>query len=116
MATSVAESARKILIQHALRGESVSYRDLILEMGHTFSRPKVRWICKLLGEIDSEGAERGEPELAVLVVRASDRLPGDGWWATRNRYSGAWEGDAAAKYVKRIQRQTFRFWQSRQSD
>ena len=32
--------------------------------------------------IDREAETRGEPELAVLVVRASDGLPGQGWWVS----------------------------------
>ena len=62
-----------------------------------------------------EAEERGEPELAVLVVRQSDGLPGQGWWvggAKKHGYTGEWEGPKAAKLIRTIQRQAFEFWQS----
>ena len=53
---------------------------------------------------------RGEPELAALVVRESDQLPGQGWWVGRKAYKGLWEGPAAQAYIRRIQQKTFRYW------
>ena len=47
----------------------------------------MRQLCKVLGIFDEDAAARGEPELAVLVVRQSDGLPGQGWWVERR--SGA---------------------------
>ncbi len=103
-------TVRSILIDRAQRGLSISYSELFQEAGVRFSRPKVRALCRLLGEIDEEGAACGEPPLAVLVVRGSDRLPGEGWWETRTRYSGPREGEEGAKYVRKLQRVTFRYW------
>ena len=48
-----------------------------------FTRPKMRALCKVLSVVDEEAEARGEPELAVLVVRQSDGLPGQGWWIER---------------------------------
>ena len=56
-----------------------------------FTRPKMRALCKVLAYVDDEAEERGEPELAVLVVRQSDGLPGQGWWvggAKKHGYTG----------------------------
>ena len=53
--------------------------------------------------MDDEAEERGEPELAVLVVRQSDGLPGQGWWvggAKKHGYTGLWEGPKAAKLIR----------------
>ncbi len=64
-------------------------------LGHHFTRPKMRALCKVLAYVDDEAEERGEPELAVLVVRQSDGLPGQGWWvggAKKHGYTGLWEG------------------------
>ena len=44
--------------------------------------PRCGQLCKTLGAVDEEAAARGEPELAVLVVRQSDGLPGQGWWVS----------------------------------
>ena len=55
----------------------------------------MRALCKVLAFVDDEAEERGEPELAVLVVRQSDGLPGQGWWvggAKKHGYTGLWEG------------------------
>ena len=62
----------------------------------------MRALCKVLSFLDDTAGERGEPELAVLVVRQSDGLPGQGWWvggAKQHGYTGQWEGPKAAKLV-----------------
>jgi hypothetical protein len=76
----------------------------------------MRQLCKVLGHIDDQGEARGEPELAVLVVRQSDGLPGQGWWIARaevHGYRGLWEGPAAKRLVAKLQRQAFAFWSDR---
>ena len=73
---------RAILIAAAKAGESITYSEVLNLLGHHFTRPKMRALCTVLGHVDDFGAARGEPELAVLVVRQSDRLPGQGWWVT----------------------------------
>jgi hypothetical protein len=71
---------RAYLVAAAAAGESITYSELLNRLGHEFTRPKMRALCAVLGTVDEEGAARGEPELAVLVVRQSDGLPGQGWW------------------------------------
>ena len=106
---------RAILIASAKAGEAISYSEVLGLLGHHFTRPKMRALCRVLTFVDEEGEERGEPELAVLVVRQSDGLPGQGWWvggAKKHGYTGEWEGPKAAKLIRTIQRQAFEFWQS----
>ncbi len=105
-------------LQAAARaGEAVTYAQVLNSVGLSFSRPKMRALCKLLDDIDTRARGRGEPELAVLVVRASDGLPGQGWWVggrpRRDGYVGAWEGPEAAAYIARVQRETFDYWRRR---
>jgi len=113
---SIADAGRvrAILIEAAERGEAVSYSQLLGELGHRFTRPKMRALCKTLDAIDQRAAAAGEPELAVLVVRESDKLPGQGWWvgaeASRG-YKGAWTGAGAEAFVREIQERAFRYWQ-----
>ena len=106
---------RAHLIAAAAAGESITYSELLAALGHAFTRPKMRALCKVLAAIDEAAAERGEPELAVLVVRQSDGLPGQGWWvgdaAMVHGYDGLWEGPEAARFVERLQRQAFEYWQ-----
>ncbi len=109
---------RAILIAAAQAGEAISYSEVLGLLGHDFTRPKMRALCKVLGFVDDEAEERGEPELAVLVVRQSDGLPGQGWWiegAKKHGYAGLWEGPGAAKLIKRLQRQTFDYWAGREA-
>jgi hypothetical protein len=108
---------RRLLIQSAAAGEAITYSELLNALGHAFTRPKMRALCKVLGVIDDEAADRGEPELAVLVVRQSDGLPGQGWWvaggAMLHGYDGLWTGPEALKLVKKLQRQAFDYWRER---
>ena len=107
---------RRHLVAAAAAGEAISYGELLNALGHRFTRPKMRALCKVLAVIDDEAAERGEPELAVLVVRQSDGLPGQGWWmsaAILHGHDGLWTGPQAAKLVKRLQRQAFDHWRGR---
>jgi hypothetical protein len=105
---------RRLLIESAVSGQAITYSELLNALGHAFTRPKMRALCKVLGVVDDEAAERGEPELAVLVVRQSDGLPGQGWWvaggAMLHGYDGLWTGPEAMKLVKKLQREAFDYW------
>ena len=110
------QEVRAILVASAKAGEAISYSEVLALLGHHFSRPKMRQLCKVLGAIDEEAADRGEPELAVLVVRQSDGLPGQGWWvegARAHGYDGLWEGPAAQRLIRRLQAQAFDYWRGR---
>ena len=110
------QEVRAHLVAAAKAGVALSYGELLEHLGYRFTRPKMRALCAMLGDIDREGAARGEPELAVLVVRQSDGLPGQGWWvgssARARGYEGQWEGPEAARFIRAVQRETFAFWQS----
>ena len=111
------EEVRAHLVAAARAGVALSYGELLEHLGYRFSRPKMRALCAMLGDIDRAGAARGEPELAVLVVRQSDGIPGQGWWvaggARTRGYDGPWEGPEAGRFIRAVQAETFAFWQSR---
>ena len=111
------EEVRQHLVAAARAGLSISYGELLERLGYQFSRPQMRALCAILGAVDDEAATRGEPELAVLVVRQSDGLPGQGWWTSgggrRRGYEGPWEGEAAGRFIRAVQAETFGWWQSR---
>ena len=107
---------RAILVASAQAGQAISYSEVLALLGHHFTRPKMRALCKVLAFVDDEAEDRGEPELAALVVRQSDGLPGQGWWvggAKKHSYTGLWEGPQAAKLIKKLQRQAFDYWAGR---
>ena len=97
----------------AAEGRRVSYSELLLAIGQRFTRPRMRALCAVLDEIDNRAAAAGQPELASLVVRESDRLPGQGWWVARRDYAGAWEGPEARKYLDKVQRIAIAYWAAR---
>lgn len=111
------EEVRLHLVAAAKAGTPLTYGALLEQLGYSFSRPKMRALCAILGTVDEAAALRGEPELAVLVVRQSDGLPGQGWWVAggaRSRgYEGPWEGPEAKRFVESVQAESFAFWQSR---
>ena len=105
---------RALLIASARRRGAMSYSEILIALGHRFTRPKMRALCKTLDAIDAQGAGAGEPELAVLVVRESDGLPGQGWWTggrpMRDGYEGPWTGAAAKAFVADLQERAFAYW------
>lgn len=101
------------MIAAASAGAALTYGELLEQLGYSFSRPKMRALCKVLAVIDEAGEAAGEPELAVLVVRQSDGLPGQGWWVgswEKHGHRGEWEGPEAAKLVNRLQSRAFAYW------
>ena len=95
---------------------ALTYSEMLERLGYAFSRPKMRQLCAILGEVDRDAEARGEPELAVLVVRQSDGLPGQGWFvaggARDHGYEGPWEGPEAARFIRDLHSRTFAYWQN----
>ncbi|WCT73243.1 ribose-phosphate pyrophosphokinase [Sphingomonas naphthae] len=108
---------RAILIEAARAGQAISYSAFLRELGFRFTRPKMRALCRTLDAIDREGVARGEPEMAVLVVRESDSLPGQGWWSGGHAFllghEGEWTGPEARALVARLQGEVFAYWRER---
>jgi len=107
---------RALLIEAARQRSTFTYSALLGVLGHAFTRPLMRHLCKVLDGIDQDGRAAGEPGLAVLVVRQSDGLPGQGWFVAR---SGIYddlprerEGPEARAYTHDRQVEAFDYWQS----
>lgn len=101
---------RSLLLAAARERRAVSYSELLGALGHRFTRPKMRALCRTLDAVDEAGSAAGAPGLAVLVVRESDRLPGQGWWTSAARahgYTGPWSGAPAAGFVRERQERAF---------
>lgn len=109
-------TVKALLVAAARERRAVSYSELLGDLGYRFTRPKMRALCKTLDAIDQAGAAAGEPELAVLVVRESDGLPGQGWWVARADplgHDGDWAGPAARALVRALQGAAFDYWSDR---
>jgi hypothetical protein len=66
------------------------------------TRITVAALCKDLGRIEERRAEEGWPDLACLVVRKTDGLPGEGYFASLRRegaYAGPSVGPPAVAFV-----------------
>lgn len=104
------ERIEAILHRAAAEGRWVSYSEILLTLGFRFTRPKMRTLCKTLETVDARAKGRGEPELAVLVVREGDGLPGQGWWTGRRDYTGEWTGAEARAFIDAVQSHAFAYW------
>ena len=114
MSLSDPDEVRAHLTAAAAAGHALTYSELLEHLGYGFSRPKMRHLCKTLGAVDATAEARGEPELAVLVVRQSDGLPGQGWWVAgggkNHGYEGPWVGPKASRFIRKLQQKTFDYW------
>jgi hypothetical protein len=100
----------QLLQEAASQRRALSYSEMLGMMGFRFSRPKMRTLCKTMETVDAQARGRNQPELAVLVVRESDRLPGQGWWTGRRDYQGQWTGAEARAFIDSVQAMAFDYW------
>ena len=99
------------LLHGAARARTpLSYAEVLNALGYAFTRPKMRALCVALADVDAAERGAGRPPLAVLVVRASDGLPGQGWWVGKSDYTGLWVGAEAAAHVRAEQARVFEHW------
>lgn len=113
---------REILKGAARAGNALTYSQMLALLGYRFTRPKMRALCKVLDAHDEDARIAGEPGLAVLVVRQSDGLPGQGWFVSRSHLADEiaqetglkwpleWEGVEAKAYVAGHQKLAFDYW------
>ncbi|MFN4039075.1 MAG: ribose-phosphate pyrophosphokinase [Erythrobacter sp.] len=108
------DEIRGMLISAAQQRTALTYSEVLGALGHRFTRPLMRQLCKVLDAIDEDGRAAGEPGLAVLVVRQSDGLPGQGWFVARAAlYDDLpldWEGLEARRYIEARQAEAFDYW------
>ncbi|NJM49784.1 MAG: ribose-phosphate pyrophosphokinase [Sphingomonadales bacterium] len=107
------DAVRSLLQEAAQKGQVFSYSEMLMLLGYSFSRPKMRNLCKVLDAVDAAARGAGEPELACLVVREEDGLPGQGWWLARHDFVGEFESHAARRYLKEVQQSAFEYWQEK---
>ncbi|WP_084506732.1 hypothetical protein [Geminicoccus roseus] len=97
------ERLERILVAAAGEGRSVTYRQVLDMFGHRVGSGTVGHLCRVLGVVDRARAARGLPELACLVVRSTDGMPGAGYFAAEDP-AGA---EARALLVTRRQQAAF---------
>jgi hypothetical protein len=102
-----------LLIEAARGRRSLTYAEVLAQFGLRITPRRVYALCRDLGAVCARNRARGEPELAVLVVRKSDRLPGEGFFHGLWRdgaYDGPATGPAAAAFIGRETERVFAHW------
>lgn len=92
----------RLLIRAALDGRALTYGEVLAFFERRLTRITVSALCKDLGRIDERRAAEGWPELACLVVRKADGLPGEGYFQSlreEGAYAGPSVGEAARAFV-----------------
>jgi len=112
MALFPVDELEALLILRAGNGQPISYGDVFRWFGHPFQRFQVGQLCAALEEVDSRQRAQDRPVLASLVVRASDGIPGQGWWLSKGHdpWEGLFVGPEAAAFVRRHQQRCFDHW------
>jgi hypothetical protein len=105
-----------LLIEAARERRSLTYAEVLASFKIRITPRRVYALCRDLGEVCARNRTRGEPELAVLVVRKSDRLPGEGFFHSAWRdsvYDGPATGPEARAYIRDETEKVFAFWAGR---
>lgn len=79
------DALEQLLIDAARSRRTLAYSEILSHFGKRVTPIRVYALCRDLGVVSERNRERREPELAVLVVRKTDRLPGEGF------FHGAWK-------------------------
>ena len=104
------------LIEAARAQRTVTYGEVLRHFGKRVAPRYVYALCRDLGEVCRRNRARGEPELAVLVVRQADRLPGEGFFRSawqEGAYDGAPTGPDARSFVRAETDRVFSFFAER---
>lgn len=92
----------RVLIQAALEERPVTYGQVLAFFGWKVTQITVGALCRDLGRIDQRRAGEGWPDLACLVVRKSDGLPGEGYFTSvrdAGEYAGPSIGPPAVAFI-----------------
>ena len=103
----------ELLVAAARARRSLTYAEVLAHFGIRITPRRVFALCRDLGAVCERNRARGEPELAVLVVRKADRLPGEGFFHGLWRdgvYDGPATGPAAQAYIRRETERVFAHW------
>jgi hypothetical protein len=107
-----------LLVRAAREGRTLSYADVLAHFGKRITPRRVFALGRDLGEVCRRNRARGEPELAVLVVRKADGLPGEGFFRSawqEGLYDGPPSGLRARAYIRDEQERVFEFFSEKAS-
>ena len=96
----------RVLVEAARDGRPVTYGRLLAYFERRVTRITVGALCRDLARVERRREGQGWPDLACLVVRRSDGLPGEGYFASlraEGAYDGPVEGPAAEAVIRERQ-------------
>jgi hypothetical protein len=112
------DALEALLIEAAQARRSLTYAEVLAHFGIRITPRRVFALCRDLGEVCARNRARGEPELAVLVVRKADRLPGEGFFHGYWRdgvYDGPCTGTVAEAFIRAETERVFAFFAARRA-
>jgi hypothetical protein len=107
------DALEALLVEAAYERRSMTYAEVLAHFGIRITPRRVYALCRDLGAVCERNRARGEPELAVLVVRKADRLPGEGFFHGYWRdgaYDGPSTGAAATAFIRAETKRVFDFF------
>lgn len=78
----------RVLIQAARERRALTYGQVLAYFERRVTRITVGALCKDLGRVERRRKDEGWPDLACLVVRKADGLPGEGYFASLRQEEG----------------------------
>ena len=96
------DALEQLLIEAARDRRTLAYSEVLSHFGKRVTPIRVYALCRDLGVVSERNRARREPELAVLVVRKTDQLPGEGFFHSAwkdGSYDGPATGPQARAYI-----------------
>jgi len=100
----------RVLVAAALDRWPLTYGQVLAYFERRVTRITVGALCRDLGRLEQAREAQRLPELACLVVRKADRLPGEGYFASlreEGTYAGPSQGPEAEACLRRRQEAAF---------
>jgi hypothetical protein len=113
------DALEALLVEAAHTRRSMTYAEVLAHFGIRITPRRVYALCRDLGAVCERNRARGEPELAVLVVRKVDRLPGEGFFHGYWRdgvYDGPSTGEPAQHFIRTETGRVFDFFAARRAE
>ena len=107
------DALETLLLEAARSGRSMTYAEVLAHFGIRITPRRAYALCRDLGDVCARNRARGEPELAVLVVRKADRLPGEGFFHSywkEGVYEGPSTGPLAEAFIRAETARVFAFF------
>jgi hypothetical protein len=106
------ELLERRLLRTAMEESALTYGELLAFFERRVTRITVAALCRDLGRVCRRIEAAGGPDVACLVVRKADRLPGEGYFQSlreESGYAGPSGGAEAVALVRARQARAFAF-------